>query len=86
MRGDWLFAGAAEERARVQVPVAGLVVSVKARLKRARRQRRRANRVAWDAAMQRCSDAATAAYNEARREMIVGETEAFLLTPEGFVE
>ncbi len=35
--------------------------------------------------MQRCSDAATAAYDGAR-EMIVGEMEAFLLTPEGFVE
>lgn len=59
---------------------------MKSRLKRARRQRRRVNRAAWDAAMQRCSDAATAAHNEARREVIVGEMEAFLLTPERLVE
>lgn len=58
---------------------------MKARHKRARRQRRRVNRAAWDAAMQRCSDAATAAY-DGEREVIAGETEAFLLTPEGFVE
>lgn len=58
---------------------------MKSRLKRARRQRRRANRAAWDAAMQRCSDAAMAAY-DGEREMIVGEMEAFVLTPEGFVE
>lgn len=58
---------------------------MKARMKRGRRQRRRANRAAWDAAMQRCSDAAMAAY-DGEREMIVGEAEAFLLTPERFVE
>ena len=54
---------------------------MKSRLKRARRQRRRANRAALAAFTE-------GALHFARRKVLVpeGETEAFLLTPARFVE